>query len=355
VDLRGVFGQQLSIRRIQEWIGENAWKTSVLFLNGPTGSGKSLLCRLTFPDAIFFDFNTFATDAFQAAFCGFLRFSADRIRNKKALVISDFSCLPEKSQQYIVDVVVYYADKVKHIPLPVIFIFDDIPARMSMVLARFSRRITVSRLSQKSLMALGFDICRRAGLSSERLSRCVADSAGVASNARHFISILEKKITGRDSVVGVGCPGDVSFSPFDLVRKTWSVKPAVPIDKIVDMDGSETGLLHWLAANTAAAFGLQGNPLAALCDDYSLFDTMNRKLFSHGNYSVRFATAQSTRVAVSEFGYGQALVNELPVAYPDSLRREYPVPKKSWCDGLKSKPLYLKNPGLSDVFNKFYN
>jgi len=344
----GVYGQKLSVGRIDEWVRENAWRKSVLLLNGPSGCGKSLTSRILFPDAVFFDFNSFSLDAFQAVFAG-MSMGCGPIPSSRpkasAVVISDFSCLPEKSQKYIVDIVLYFAAKV--LPLPVIFIFDDIPFGVSTSLSKCSRRVTMSRLSVKCLVALGINVCALAGISGERMMSSVKFCANAASNGRHFITILEKRITGRDANVGIGAAGDVSFSPFELVRRTWLGSES--IDSIV---ASDINICHWLAANTIAAFPVSRKSAAVLCDDYSLFDTTARRLFPHSTHMTRYAAVLSTRVAIAEVGYGEATIQSLPVAYPDSLRREFPVETKA-CLDFKNNPAYAKNPQLFDAFNKF--
>ena len=345
--IAGVYGQKLSVGRIDEWMRENAWRKSVLLLNGPSGCGKSLTSRLLFPGAVFFDFNSFSLDSFQAVFAGGslgLGESAP-FKRASAVVISDFSCLPEKSQKYIVDVVLYFAAKV--LPLPVIFIFDDIPVGVSTALSKCSRRVTTTRLSVKCLVALGIHVCSLAGISGEKMMSSVKFCANAASNGRHFVTILEKRITGRDANIGIGGAGDVCFSPFELVRRTWLGSGS--IDSIV---ASDANICHWLAANTVAAFPISRKSAAVLCDDYSLCDVMCRRLFPHSTHMARYAAVLSTRVAIAEVGYGDVTIQSLSVTYPDSLRREFPVGKKS-CLGFQSHPAYAKNPQLFDVFNKF--
>ena len=128
------FGQEKPIRRCAQWLSSGEYKTTVLIVAGPSGTGKTSLAKYLLPSAMHLDFDTYEHTALRFCLRGGTSFFNKATKPSSGLVIHDFPCLPLASQKFILDLIHYFCP-VSAIglgfPMPIIFVMTDITPSFS--------------------------------------------------------------------------------------------------------------------------------------------------------------------------------------------------------------------------------
>ena len=316
------FGQERPIRRCAQWLSSGEYKTTVLIISGPSGTGKTSLAKYLLPSAMHLDFDTYQHSALRFCLRGGTSFFNKTTKPSSGLVIHDFPCLPLASQKFILDLVHYFCP-VSAIglgfPMPIIFVMTDITPSFSRSLKHCSTRICLNRLSSKMLMALGYSLLRRTGHSLINQHDSLLRLSKLSCNAHHFVGALEDLVTGyRKNFFGTT---DTAHSPFETVRKCWESTPNVSAESV------EPSTVHWLAENTPQLL-----KSARTVNFYAEFVSQWDCLFGQLTYgdqqscesvrSIGSLVSLATRICVRDSAISPDKLRDASIVFPRSIRSE---------------------------------
>ena len=316
------FGQEKPIRRCAQWLSSGEYKTTVLIVAGPSGTGKTSLAKYLLPSAMHLDFDTYEHTALRFCLRGGTSFFNKATKPSSGLVIHDFPCLPLASQKFILDLIHYFCP-VSAIglgfPMPIIFVMTDITPSFSRSLKHCSTRICMNRLSSKMLMALGYSLLRRTGHSLINQHDSLLRLSKLSCNAHHFVGALEDLVTGyRKNFFGTT---DTAHSPFETVRKCWESPPNAPSESV------EPSIVHWLAENTPQLL-----KSARTLNQYAEFVSQWDCLFGQLTYgdqqscesvrSIGSLVSLATRSCVRDSAISPDKFRDAAIAFPRSIRSD---------------------------------
>lgn len=316
------FGQERPIRRCAQWLSSGEYKTTVLIISGPSGTGKTSLAKYLLPSAMHLDFDTYQHSALRFCLRGGTSFFNKTTKPSSGLVIHDFPCLPLASQKFILDLVHYFCP-VSAIglgfPMPIIFVMTDITPSFSRSLKHCSTRICLNRLSSKMLMALGYSLLRRTGHSLINQHDSLLRLSKLSCNAHHFVGALEDLVTGyRKNFFGTT---DTAHSPFETVRKCWESTPNASAESV------EPSTVHWLAENTPQLL-----KSARTVNYYAEFVSQWDCLFGQLTYgdqqscesvrSIGSLVSLATRICVRDSAISPDKLRDASIVFPRSIRSE---------------------------------
>ena len=314
------FGQDKPLVRCKSWLDCGDFKSSVLVLSGPSGTGKTSLARFLLPNAMELNFANYEHAALRFCLLGGKSYFNASSKSFAGLIIYDLPCLPATAQKYIFDIV-HHLSKTTF-PLPIIFVLSELSPSFSRITKTCSLRVAMNRLSQKMLLALGYSLLRKTGHSLPNQYAVLQKLSQTSCNAHHFICALEDTVTGhRSNFFGAT---DTTLSPFELVRNYWSMSYS-PLASIEALDSC---IVHWLAENTPQLLST-ARSVSFFCDSISEWDSLCGRLSygerqatenTDGVRNIAMIASLTTKVALREAAVDSSLFREVPVSYPKSIR-----------------------------------
>lgn len=309
-----LFGQQRSLQLCRDWYTSGSWKQMPLLLTGANGSGKTCLLKIIFPKFRILDFSS-SNQEIQTSFVNTNEFTMNsEFRESKerapptVTVVNDIFCSDSghQSADYLCELIRYFSPP-RCFQVPLILVTDAPDSNFMKKLGSLLTRVNLSKLNKKTMTALGFDVIRRAGFSSERFSASIYRAAEIALNPRHLVNFLQEVVCG----IGACSGGNTMLDPFERVHLTWRGKI---------QDARETTHRHWLAENTTQVIR-RPDTLAAFCDDMSRFDMCSVE-FNRSDEIRDYAVQLSAHLAFSEAGLSEPCTRDLHIRFPRSLHRE---------------------------------
>ena len=308
--------QNRSVQSCRSWLA-TASRSHALLLVGPTGCGKTTLARLLLPTACILDFDSFSMESLNAALHrtrGFVGGSVGKLSRASAgIVVNDFSCLPLVAQTHLLNLLQHFGKT--GFPLPMVIIMDEPTPSFARASKPYVVRVSVSRLSARALSALGYSLCRKAGMNPPGAS--ISQCAAICHNARQFTTMLQGRICGSVAFCGSPQLSDFSESPFDVVRRVWS---STCIEKTFQ---EYPAIEHWLAANTPGLLGSNARALEKLADFCDYFSQADEQKACTWPQEVPFSghgAVLAARCAIAELGLNEAAIRGAEVCFPESLR-----------------------------------
>lgn len=316
------FGQEKPIRRCGQWLSSGEYKTSILVLSGPSGTGKTSLSKFLLPTAMHLDFDTYEHSALRFCLRGGTSFFNSATKPASGLVIHDFPCLSQAAQKFILDLIHYFSPVSaigRGFPLPIIFVVPEITSSFARSTKHCSTRVCLNRLSPKMLVALGYSLLRRTGHLITNQFDNIQRLSKLSCNAHHFVGALEDLITGyRRNFFGTT---DTSHSPFEMVRNCWTSSSSVA-------ESMEPAIVHWMAENTPQFF-----KSARTVSNYAEIISQWNSLFGRLSYgdqqsceSVRYIgtmVSLATRVCLRDSAIAPEKFREATIDFPRSIRSEH--------------------------------
>ena len=314
------FGQEKPLRRLMAWLSSGDCKSSFVTIHGPSGTGKSSLARFLLPGAMQVNFESYSHEAVRFCMRGGKSFS-ETTKKFAGLIVQDYTCLSEAAQKYLLDIMIFCSKKT--FPIPIIFVMGDVPTSFARATKAFCLRIHTNRLTQKMLIALGYSLLRRTGHTMPNQYNTLLQCARTSNNAHHFIAALEDIVTRyRHNFFGTT---DQEFSPFEVVRRCWTGQG--------NSFYHDPATVHWVAQNSTQLLK-SVDTLSSFASSMSQWDSLYSRL-SMGDRSnevgcfLSLLVSQQTHFAIQSSAIGNDLLREVPIDFPQSLRREIGVPSSN--------------------------